>query len=113
MALSQELQLLGYTVCGMAVSGEQAIEKAERETPDVVIMDIHIQGAMGGIEAAKSIRSRVGSRIAFISGYPDEEIRQSVMELDPIGYFVKPFNIKQLESAIDEAFPPGGHNLRN
>ena len=62
MQLEERLSAMGYTVAGMASSGEDAIEKARRLTPDLVLMDIVMPGKLNGIEAAKTIAEEWISR---------------------------------------------------
>ncbi len=56
--LESTLQKLGYTVVGTAATGEQAVEKAEKTAPDLVLMDIRLKGEMDGIDAAEQITAR-------------------------------------------------------
>ncbi len=52
------LQKLGYEVPGVAFSGEEAVKKAEKIHPDLVLRDIVLEKKMSGIEAASIISSR-------------------------------------------------------
>jgi CheY-like chemotaxis protein len=56
--LHEALTQLGYTVTATVATGADAIREAQQTAPDLVIMDIHIQGEMDGIEAAQTIRRR-------------------------------------------------------
>jgi CheY-like chemotaxis protein len=56
--IKMSAQRLGYDVCGIAFSGEEATKKAEEMNPDLVLMDIVLEGEMDGIEAASAIRTR-------------------------------------------------------
>ena len=67
--LRNELQGPGYSICSFANSGEKAIQTAEQEKPDVVLMDIKLKGELNGIEAASEIRSRFGISIIYMTGY--------------------------------------------
>lgn len=98
------LEGLGYTVCGMVSSGEEAIERAERERPNLILMDVSLKGEMDGIEAARHIRARLGIRTAFLSGYPIEEMMRRVADVQPIGIFVKPLDYQQLEETLGTFF---------
>jgi CheY-like chemotaxis protein len=53
--LKQQLQKLGYDVAGVAASGEHALRLINELRPDVVLMDIHIEGAFDGIETTERI----------------------------------------------------------
>ena len=112
MALCKELQDLGYEICEPVCSGEQAIEKTEQDRPDVVLMDINIRGKIGGIEAAKEIRSRFGVLIVFMTGYSDQEMAERAKGLKPIGYFVKPVRVRELQLTIDSALNKPDEDLK-
>ena len=105
--LKGALEGMGYTVCGMVSSGEDAIDCVEREKPDCVLMDVSIRGEMDGIEAARHIRARFGTRTAFISGYPVEELMERAADVRPIGIFVKPLEYRELEIALGTALLSG------
>ena len=102
--LKTALEGMGYTVCGMVSSGEQAIACAERERPDCVLMDVSLKGEMDGIEAARHIRARFGTRTAFLSGYPAEEMMRRAADVRPIGIFAKPLDYRQLEETLGSFF---------
>jgi len=105
--LKGALESMGYSVCGMVSSGEEAIESAERERPDCVLMDVSLKGEMDGIEAARHIRARYGTRSAFLSGYPIEEMMRRVEDVRPIGIFVKPLEYGELEQTLGDFFLSG------
>ena len=102
--LKAALERLGYRVCGIASSGQAAIDYAERESPDCVLMDVSLKGEMDGIEAARHIRARGGIRSVFLSGYPTDEMTERVADLRPIACFVKPVEYEQLEAALAAFF---------
>lgn len=105
--LKVALEGMGYTVCGMVSSGEDAIKLVEREKPDCVLMDVSLKGAMDGIEAARHIRARFGIRSAFLSGYPVDEIVRRVADVRPVGIFVKPLEYGELERVLGTFFLSG------
>lgn len=105
--LEVALEKMGYEVCGVASSGLEAIERAERDRPDCILMDVSLRGEMDGIEAARHIRARLGIRSAFLSGYPAEEIMGRAADVRPIGLFVKPLNYDGLEAALAAFFHSG------
>lgn len=111
LELKGALEGMGYTVCGMVSSGEDAIEQVERERPDCVLMDVSLKGKMDGIEAARHIRARFGTRSAFLSGYPVEEMMRRVADIRPIGIFVKPLEYGELEQTLGTYFLSGGAEI--
>ena len=103
MQLEERLNAMGYTVAGMAASGEEAIEKARRLAPDLVLMDIVMPGTMNGIEAAKTITGELDIPVVFVTSYADDEIIQKAKQARPYGYIVKPFNELEIKAAIEVA----------
>ncbi len=101
MGVCREFKDLGYDVCPPAISGKQAIEIAEREQPDVMLVDIMLPGEMNGIEAAVEIRSRLGIPFAYITGYESQEIVDRALATNPIGFFLKPLNCQAIHAELD------------
>jgi DNA-binding response OmpR family regulator len=64
-------------------------------------MDISIRGDIGGIEAARQIRSRFKVPIIFVTGYPDREMKEAAKAAEPIAYFIKPLEYTELKAVID------------
>ena len=96
-----ELEKIGYRICDITAKGEEAIEIVRLENPDIVLMDINLAGKMDGIEAAREILSFSAASIIFITGYANEELRTRAEELNPAGYFIKPANIRDIDSVIN------------
>jgi CheY-like chemotaxis protein len=92
MQLEERLSVMGYTVAGMAASGEDAVDKARRTRPDLVLMDIVMPGKMNGIEAAKIITKELDIPVVFVTAYADDAIIERAKSARPYGYIVKPFN---------------------
>jgi CheY-like chemotaxis protein len=101
--IGMSLQSLGYTVTSMVTSGEEAIQKAEKDKPDLVLMDIMLKGKMDGIEAASQIRSCYNIPIIYLTAYADEKILERAKITEPFGYIVKPFVNEDLKIAIEIA----------
>jgi CheY-like chemotaxis protein/DNA-binding PadR family transcriptional regulator len=103
MQLEERLSKMGYTVAGMAASGEDAVEKARRIRPDLVLMDIVMPGKMNGIEAAKIVTKELDIPVVFITAYADDAIIEQAKNARPYGYIVKPFNELEIKAAIEVA----------
>ncbi|MCA1443221.1 response regulator [Ensifer sp. IC4062] len=105
--VSRDIQLqlrnIGYDVAGAAVSGEQAIAMAASLKPDLVLMDIRLEGDMDGIQAATTIRERMRMPIVYLTAYADDETVRRAGESEPFGYLLKPFEETQLRAAIEMA----------
>ncbi|MGB7992182.1 response regulator, partial [Methanoregula sp.] len=103
MQLEERLHALGYTVVGMAASGEDAIEKARRLSPDLVLMDIVMPGKLNGVEAAKTIVNELDIPVIFITAYADDTIIEKAKQARPYGYILKPFNELELKATVEIA----------
>ncbi|MDF0555205.1 EAL domain-containing protein [Kamptonema sp. UHCC 0994] len=101
--IADSLKTLGYSISAIVFSGEEAIQLAGDMQPDLVLMDIHLQGKMDGITAAEEIRSRFQIPVVYLTAYADDNTLQRVNATKPFGYVVKPFEEKNLHSAIQIA----------
>lgn len=95
------LQDLGFAVCGIASSGAEALQKAESGRPDLVLMDIVLQGEMDGIEAAERIRASWGIPVVYLTAHSDDRTLHRARVTEPYGYIVKPFNERELHSNVE------------
>jgi CheY-like chemotaxis protein len=89
-ALESLLIILGYQPIGSVTSGTEAILKAEQELPDLVLMDIVLEGTMDGIEAAKRITTTLDIPIIYITAYKDMDTIGKAKMTEPSGYIIKP-----------------------
>lgn len=99
----QSLKNTGYAVAGMAASGEEAISKAEALKPDLVLMDIMLQGEMDGIEAARRITVELGLPVVYLTAYADADTLARAKVTTPFGYILKPFEDRELHTVIEIA----------
>ncbi len=97
------LQDLGYTVPAIASSGRDAIREVKDIQPDLVLMDIYLKGDMDGIQTAEQIHTHCDIPVVYITGYADEETLQRAKVTEPYGYILKPFQDKDLHTAIEIA----------
>jgi two-component system, sensor histidine kinase and response regulator len=97
------LQDLGYTVVGLASDGEAALAKVAETKPDLVLMDVVIQGEQDGIETAQRIRDQFQIPIIFLTAYADANTLQRAKITEPFGYVLKPFQPQELNITIQVA----------
>jgi PAS domain S-box-containing protein len=97
------LKSLGYTICGWASSGEEALEKVEALKPDLVLMDIVLKGGVDGVEAAEHIRTNFDIPVVYLTAYADEHTLQRAKVTEPFGYILKPFEERELHTTIEVA----------
>jgi len=101
--LKRQLQGFGYQVGSVLASGEQAVEQVGRERPDLVLMDIHLEGRMDGIEAAAEIRARHQIPVVFLTAYAEDGTLNRALDSRPFGYLVKPCEGRELHATIQMA----------
>ncbi|NQU64210.1 MAG: response regulator [SAR324 cluster bacterium] len=103
VGLQKKLENFGYIVTDIATTGEEAIEKAISTRPDLILMDIVLNGEMDGITAAKRIWDQFKIPIIYLSAYSDEKNLKRAKTTSPYGYLLKPFNDRELQIAIEIA----------
>jgi len=101
--IQNTLNRSGYSVIGIASSGEEAIKKAMEIHPDLVLMDIVLEGAMDGVEAAGYIRDYFDIPVVYLTAYSDDTTLQRAKITEPFGYILKPFQEKELYTTIEMA----------
>jgi CheY-like chemotaxis protein len=96
--LQRRLERLGHTVVGMAARGEEAVAKALELKPDLVLMDVRLDGPMDGIEAAKRIRATQQTPVVYVTAYiaTIKDAKQDVF--GPC--VTKPFQTSELQAVI-------------
>ena len=97
------LEANNYAVVGIAATAEQAILTAERERPDLVLLDVRLEGQRDGVYAATEIRRRFDIPSLFITANADAAVRERARAAEPIGFLVKPFTEFALLRALSSA----------
>ncbi|MGB7969906.1 MAG: response regulator [Methanobacterium sp.] len=103
------LENAGYRVPAMVSTGEDAVDKAGKLRPDLVLMDIRLKGKMDGIEAAGQIKLRYNIPVIYLTAYSDEYTIKRAKITEPSGYIVKdetglvkkPFEESELHNVIE------------
>ena len=103
MGIKEKLEDLGHKVVDIVFTGEDAVEKALKVKPDLILMDIVLKGELDGIEAASKIRNRINIPIIYLTAYSDKEILKRARMTEPYGYIIKPFNNSELNANIEMA----------
>ncbi|MDH7515506.1 MAG: PAS domain S-box protein [Bacteroidota bacterium] len=101
--LTHRLAQRGYEICGVAETGQEAVEKTAQLKPHVALMDIRLRGRMDGIEAAHIIRERYRVPCIFVTAYDDDETLCRARVSEPYAYLLKPFTDRELYWAIEIA----------
>jgi PAS domain S-box-containing protein len=101
--MQHRLESLGYTVSDIVSTGEEAVKKAGETRPDLILMDIMLQGEIDGVTAAEQIHARYDIPFIYLTAYADENTLQRAKITAPHGYIVKPFQERELHITIDMA----------
>ena len=101
MDLRARLVQLGYEVPLVVTNGEEAIRSASETLPDLVLMDITLDGRMSGIEAAEAIRRAQSIPVVFVTAHDDSHTIQNAKVAEPYGYITKPYSMGTLQSTIE------------
>lgn len=97
-------RFFGYEICGPVATGEEAIENAREEKPDIILMDIRLATAMSGIEAAREIKTCYNIPLIFATGYAASDHITECQELEPVAILEKPLGPPEVDAAIKSAF---------
>jgi CheY-like chemotaxis protein len=97
------LTQLGYVVVSIVSTGIAAMAEVEQKTPELVLMDIRIQGALDGTETARILRERFDTPVVFLTAHADEETLLRAKVAEPLGYVVKPFQESELRATLEMA----------
>ena len=103
MDIEHRVKKLGYEVCGVADTAEEALEIASRTGPDLALMDIRLRGEVDGIEAARLLREKFAIPVIFITAYSDMKMRSRALDMEPLGYIVKPLREVELKNTLEAA----------
>jgi signal transduction histidine kinase len=98
--LKQRLMKQGYNVCALATSGATALHEITKERPDVVLMDINIEGDIDGIETVSRIPPEFQTPVIYLTAYSEQATLDRARETKPYGYLLKPFSERELHATI-------------
>ncbi len=99
--LQMNLEGMGFTVTAMVPSGDQAIQKIEEDRPDLIMMDIVLQGKMDGIETAEIINSKFHIPVVYLTAHGEISVFENAKRTNPFGYITKPFRNEELQKVIE------------
>jgi PAS domain S-box-containing protein len=103
LEIKEGLENMGYEVPYVLSSGKDAIERVMIDRPDLVLMDIRLEGGVDGIEAAEQIRKIFNVPVVFLTAHSDEKTLQRAKLTESYGYILKPFEERALRATIEVA----------
>src|ERR1700736_2531405 len=103
--IAEDLQVtlkdLGYQVSGTASSAKEAIHSVSQNRPDLVLMDIRLQGTTDGIDAAQQIQTHFRTPVVYLTAHADSATLDRAKTTEPLGYLLKPFSAQELHATIE------------
>ena len=101
MATGAMLKRLGHKVSAAVSSGKAALEAFHRDHPDLILMDIRLDGDMDGIETATLLRQDTDVPVVFLTAYVDDKTRSRAAEVHPMAFIPKPLDEFDLHALLD------------
>ena len=102
--LQCRLEAMGFQVVGIASTGQDAVRQAKQFVPDLVLMDIRLQGVMDGIQAASEILSELQIPVIYLTAMVDQSTIQRAMKTKPSGFITKPFSGSEFQIVIEQVW---------
>lgn len=101
--LALRLEAMGHVVAGTLSRGEDVLLQASALQPDLILMDIMLEGAMDGIEAARQFQRRHDVPVVFLTGHDDDSLVRRAMSTAPFAYLQKPIRDRELQLTLELA----------
>jgi DNA-binding NarL/FixJ family response regulator len=103
LGLEAEMHALGFEICDLAANAQNAFLRAMEDQPDVVLMDVCLEGGREGIEAARWLREVCDTPIVFVTGYADRATVERIHQQVPgAPVLPKPVLFDRLADAVAE-----------
>jgi two-component system, response regulator PdtaR len=99
------LERLGYNVVGIAVSGNAAIDAVKQHHPDVIIMDIRLEGEMDGVDAMVAIGKFSSTPAIYLTGNSDQIYKDRASKTNMLAFCVKPVYFEELDAHLKKIQP--------
>ncbi|RQD69186.1 MAG: diguanylate cyclase [Tindallia sp. MSAO_Bac2] len=106
--ITDSLRKKNYRIVGHATSVEEAMPLIARRKPDLVLMDITLKGEKDGIWGASQIQQTMNIPVLFLSGFLSDDVKQRILEAEPSGFLIKPFNEQELHINVELALYKAG-----
>ena len=99
--LEEFVKSIGHLVVSSSSSGKDALYYAEEMHPDLVLMDIGLEGELNGIQTAEQIKSLHNIPVVFVTGFLDDKTIERAKQAEPMGYIIKPVDLQELRVTIE------------
>jgi two-component system, response regulator PdtaR len=103
LELKMKIENWGYSIAGVAKTAAEAIEMTMKSKPDMILMDVVLNGQQDGISAAEIIQRNMEIPIIYVTSYSSDMIMERAHQTSPYAYIIKPFDDNELKFAIELA----------
>lgn len=103
LIIEKMVKNMGHRVLAKVRSGEEAVHAAESLQPDLILMDIRLQGEMDGIDAMNEIRKDSDIPVIYITGNTDQMYRNRIRRSEYLDFLTKPVTLDELSKSFSEA----------
>jgi len=100
MEIESALKKSNFDTCAVVSSGEEALDIVKKCKPDLILMDIYLEGQIDGIKACKKIKDIYNIPVIFLTAYSDKKTMKEALDCMPDGYLVKPFRRAELYASV-------------
>lgn len=101
MEIAERLKSMNYEVVKVVMNAEEALKAAIELKPNLILMDIILEGSIDGIEATKKIRQKIDIPVIYLTANTDNSTIDRAKVSDAFGYLVKPFDERELNTTIE------------
>lgn len=98
--LKNRLTKLDYQITGLAADSDKALTLINQDPPDIILMDIRIQGGLDGIETAALLQRTHSIPVIYLTAYSEQQTLNRAIATKPYGYLLKPFSDRELHITI-------------
>ncbi|MEO3428804.1 response regulator [Pelagibius sp. CAU 1746] len=109
------VEAMGYGVCGIAKSADEAVRLAREEDPALIFMDVRLAGVRDGVDAANEIYRHKAVPTVYVTGSNEQETIDRIKADHPSDILIKPVLAEQIEDALSRFCPrhggPGGPSV--
>ena len=109
--IEEQLKVLGYTVCASVQHGGQAIKTVPEMCPDLVLIDINLEGEIKADEAAVEIYDCFNTPVVYLIDSDKVDSLDEIRMSRVFGHVFKPFNINQVRWSIEHCLYCHEENL--
>jgi|JI8StandDraft_1071087.scaffolds.fasta_scaffold04785_5 CheY-like chemotaxis protein len=102
--IKQKIESFGHHVIAVVPSGDEAFQVVSEKVPDLILMDINLEGTLSGLETADSLKDQFSVPILFLTGCLGEADQHKIAQVPSYHFLLKPFTTDQLRESISSFF---------